>query len=598
MADSKHFIAEIIDADIASGKWGPPGDASVVRTRFPPEPNGYLHVGHTKAIHLNFGLARTHGGQFILRFDDTNPEKEEREYVDSIKRDVQWLGADWDGPHGGGLYFASDYFQQMYDHAEELVRKGLAYVCELSAEEVSKRRGTPSTPATSPHRDRPADESLRLLHEMRDGKHAEGTLTLRARIDLASPNFNLRDPVMYRIVHQPHHNTGDRWHIYPMYDWAHGLEDSIEGVTHSLCTLEFENHRPLYDWFINAINQGRTADGSGEWGRRIHHSQQIEFAKLIPTYTVLAKRNLRKMVEDRVVHGWDDPRFPTIAGLRRRGVTPESLWAFTDDIGVTKFESRIDVGRLENAIREHLNKQAPRRIAVLRPLRVVIENFPEGQVEWMDLVNNPEDPSRATRRVPFSRELLIEADDFMEEPPKKFFRLSPGSEVRLRGAYWIRCIGLEKDPSGAPTLIRCTYDPQTRGGESPPDGRKVKATLHWLSAPHAAPAEVRLFDRLFSAEEPGERTGNYLDDLNTESLVALRGARVEPMLAEAPSPDEPAWPDGIRRFQFERLGYFCVDVPNWRAPEQVPTTSPASPLVFNRTVSLKDSWAKAAGKGA
>ncbi|MBX3365270.1 MAG: glutamine--tRNA ligase/YqeY domain fusion protein [Phycisphaeraceae bacterium] len=614
----RHFIQQIIEehnAEQAWGVWnehdagptdapGPLGQAARqrlgkprVHTRFPPEPNGYLHVGHCKSICLNYGLARLHGGKFNLRFDDTNPAKEEAEYVEAIMRDVRWLGAEFDpalGPFGGGLFFASDYFDTMYAYAEELVRKGKAYVCELSADEVSQRRGTPKQPATSPFRDRPAEESLRLLREMRDGRHSEGAMTLRAKIDLASPNFNLRDPVLYRIVHAHHHNTGDKWHIYPMYDWAHGFEDSIEHITHSLCTLEFENHRPLYNWFIDAVNDGRTADGSGPWGKKIWHSRQIEFAKLIPSYTLLSKRNLLRMVKENMVESWDDPRMPTVSGIRRRGYTPEAIWAFCEDIGVTKFDSVIDVTRLENACRDHLNKIAPRRMAVLNPLRVIIENYPEDRIEHFDVPNNPEDPSAGVRQVPFSREILIERDDFMEDPPKKFFRLSPGNEVRLRCAYWIRCERVIKDENGNITELRCTYDPDTRGGESPPPGpdgaiRKVKATLHWVDAARALPATVRLYDRLFTTEEPGKTTGNPFDDLNPEALRVLADARVEPSLAGI-TPDEPRWADGIRRFQFERHGYFCIDVPSWRADTR-PFAQGA--LIFNRTVTLKDSWSKA-----
>jgi glutaminyl-tRNA synthetase len=581
-----HFIEQVIEADIAAGKWGLGAGGRRIHTRFPPEPNGYLHIGHAKSICLNHGLARKYGGKFNLRFDDTNPTKEEQEYVDAIKADVKWLGADWEpsSPHGGGLYFASDYFEQMYAFAEELIRKGKAYVCDLSAEEVAARRGRPGVPATSPYRDRPAEESLRLIREMREGKHPDGSRSVRAKIDLASPNFNLRDPVMYRILHEAHHNTGTRWCIYPMYDWAHGFEDSIEGITHSICTLEFEDHRPLYDWFIEAVNEGRTEDGSGPWGRRIHHPRQVEFAKLRPTYTVLSKRNLLRMVTEGTVKGWDDPRMPTLSGLRRRGYTPEAIRAFVEDVGVTKVESFIDLVRLENAIRDDLNRRAPRRMAVLRPLKVVIENWPalrthagpDGTVEHLDAVNNPEDPGAGTRKVPFGREIYIERDDFMEDPPKKFFRLSPGAEVRLRYAYFIRCTGVVKDPAtGEVVELRCTYDPATRGGDAP-DGRKVKATLHWVSAAHAVAAEVRLFDRLFTAEHPGERTGNYLDDLNPRSLEVVT-ARLEPSLSQA----------GVgERYQFERLGYFCVD----------PDSRPGAP-VFNRTVTLKDTWAKVAGRG-
>ncbi|GMV27740.1 MAG: glutamine--tRNA ligase [Phycisphaerae bacterium] len=620
-ARSLNFIEQIVEADNQSGRWGlwpaggapstvacrtpsKPGDASHsisragkprVRTRFPPEPNGYLHIGHAKSICLNHGLARRYDGVFNLRFDDTNPTKEEQEYVDSIIRDVRWLGGDFDpttGPYAGGLYFASDYFRQMYDFAVELIKKGKAYVCHLSAEEVSRRRGTPQIPATSPDRDRPVEESLRFFDEMRRGVHPDGSMTLRAKIDLASPNFNMRDPVMYRIVHEHHHNTGGDWCIYPMYDWAHGLEDSLEEITHSICTLEFENHRPLYDWFINAINEGRTDDGSGPWGRKIHHPQQIEFAKFRPTYTVLSKRNLLKMVQDKVVSGWDDPRMPTISALRRRGCTPEALRKLMEDVGVSKVESMIDLVRLENAVRDHLNKTAPRAMAVLRPLKVVIENWPEGKVDQLDYVINPEDLERsgesAKRKVPFSRVLYIEQDDFMENPPKKFFRLAPGNEVRLRWAYIIKCTGVTKDASGAITEVRCTYDPATRGGDIPlgPDGkpiRKVQGTIHWVSAEHAASAEIRLFDRLFKAEEPGSATGNWMDDLNPSSLEVVR-ALIDPHVAQTARYHADRGEGD--RFQFERLGYFCVD-----------KDSAPGKLVLNRTVTLKDAWAKEAAKG-
>ncbi len=590
--DSEHarplnFLQQIVEEDSASLKWGRDERGNPrVHTRFPPEPNGFLHIGHAKSICLNFGLARDYRGKFNLRFDDTNPAKEEQRYVDAIKEDLRWLGADYatGSPHGGGLYYASDYFQQMYDFAEDLINKGKAYVCDLSAEEVSARRGKPGIPATSPYRDRPTEESLKLFREMRDGKHPTGSKTLRAKIDLASNNFNLRDPVMYRVLNQPHHNTGEKWRIYPMYDWAHGIEDSLEGITHSICTLEFKDHRPLYDWFIDAINEGR-----GGRDTPIHHAQQIEFSRLNLTYTVMSKRFLLRLVEEKRVAGWDDPRLPTISGFRRRGYTRESIWNFCDEVGATRVESVIDVGRLENSVREHLNKAAPRRMAVLRPLKLVIENYPEGQSEELDAVNNPEDAGEGgagSRKVPFSRELYIEHDDFMENPPKKFFRLAPGVEVRLRWAYFVKCTGVVKDAAGNITEVRCTYDPATRGGDAP-DGRKVKATLHWVSAPHAMRAEVRLFDRLFAVEEPGKATGELLDDLNPDSLTVLESAMVEPSVSPAaPAPDEPAWADGIRRFQFERMGYFCFD----------PDSTPERP-VFNRTVTLKDAWAKAAGKG-
>ncbi|HZW10989.1 MAG TPA: glutamine--tRNA ligase/YqeY domain fusion protein [Phycisphaerales bacterium] len=581
----RHFIQQIIDEDNRTGRWG-----GRVHTRFPPEPNGYLHIGHAMSICLNFGLAKEFGGRFNLRFDDTNPVKEETEYVESIKRDVKWLGGDWEGPNGGGLYFASNYFQQMHDFAVELIRKGRAYVCDLTPDEMRDYRGTLTEPGRpSPYRDRTAEENLDLFERMAAGEFPDGSRTLRARIDMASPNINLRDPVMYRVLHATHHNTGDRWSIYPMYDWAHGIEDSLEGITHSICTLEFEDHRPLYDWYIDAINEGRTGDGSGPWGGRIHHPQQIEFAKFLLNYVVLSKRNLIRLVKEGRVRGWDDPRMMTISGLRRRGVTPEALRSLCHEVGVTKFNSVRDMVLLENAVREHLNRVAPRRMAVLRPLRVVIENYPEGKAEEFEVANNPEDGAAGTRRVAFSRELYIEREDFLEDPPKKFFRLAPGREVRLRGAYWIRCERAVKDAAGAVVELRCTYDPQTRGGESPPpdaggEVRKVKGTLHWVSAAHAIEAEVRLVDRLFTAESPGRATGNFLDDLNPGSLEVVKGARLEPALAERTA-DEPEWADGIRRFQFERLGYFCVDA-----------DSRPGALVFNRTMTLKDSWAKQAGR--
>jgi glutaminyl-tRNA synthetase len=610
-----NFIEQIVEQDIASGAWGVwsaqdagTGPAAAervgkprVHTRFPPEPNGYLHVGHAKSICLNHGLAKRYGGKFNLRFDDTNPAKEDQEYVDSIIRDVKWLGADFDpttGVAGGGLFYASHYFGQMYDFAVELIKKGKAYVCDLTGDQVSARRGKPGVPATSPHRDRPIEESLRLLDEMRAGKHPNGTRSVRAKIDLASPNFNLRDPVMYRILHEEHHNTGAAWCIYPMYDWAHGFEDSIERITHSICTLEFEDHRPLYHWFIDAVNEGRTADGSGPWGKIIHHPQQIEFAKLRPTYTVLSKRNLLKMVQDGVVNGWDDPRMPTISGLRRRGYTPESIRAFVEDVGVTKVESSIDVGRLENALRDHLNKVAPRVMAVLNPLKVVIENVEPGFVDELVAVNNPEDPAAGSRKVPFSREIYIERDDFLENPPKKFFRLSPGGEVRLRWAYFLRCTDVVKNDAGEIVELRATIDPQTRGGDAPlgPDGkptRKVQGTIHWVSVAHALDVEVRLYDRLFRVEEPGKVTSNFVDDLNPDSLKVIR-AKVEPSLAAARYHADRLGGDA---FQFERTGYFCVDrdsAPAFGgtgpAPEQ------GGGLIFNRSVSLKDGWGKMASK--
>jgi glutaminyl-tRNA synthetase len=556
-----HFIRQIIAEDLRTGKLK--GDP--VRTRFPPEPNGYLHIGHAKSICLNHSMAVEHGGLFNMRFDDTNPTKEEQEYVDSIIADVKWLGADFQDR----LFYASDYFEQMYQWAVDLVKKGKAYVCDLTADQIREYRGTLTQPGRpSPYRDRSVEENLDLFTRMRKAEFPDGSRTLRAKIDMASPNLNLRDPVMYRIVHASHHRTGDAWCVYPMYDWAHGLEDSIEKITHSLCTLEFENHRPLYDWFLEELG--------------IYHPQQIEFARLNLTYTVMSKRKLLELVKGGHVRGWDDPRMPTISGIRRRGYTPESVRAFCEEIGVTKFESVIDVGRLENAIREDLNRRAPRRMAVLRPLKVVIENWPQGKVEMLEAVNNPEDPSAGTRTVPFSGVLYLEQDDFMENPPKKFFRLSPGQEVRLRYAYFIKCVGVTKDPStGQVTELRCTYDPATRGGDAP-DGRKVKATLHWVSAEHSLPAEVRLFDRLFKVPEPDRapkdaRDFDYKQNLNPASLEVVSTARLEPGLA-AVSPGD--------RFQFERLGYFCVD----------PDSRPGAP-VFNRTVTLKDTWAKEQAKG-
>ncbi|MBL9000658.1 MAG: glutamine--tRNA ligase/YqeY domain fusion protein [Phycisphaerae bacterium] len=574
-APHRHFIEQIIDADNAALKWGVNEEGvPKVHTRFPPEPNGYLHIGHAKSICLNSGLARQFHGAFNLRFDDTNPAKEEQEYVDAIIEDVRWLTDDHAGFRFGGVFWASDYFETMFSYAVELVKKGKAYVCDLSAEEVAKRRGSIGVPATSPFRDRPAEESLNLLHEMRRGDHPNGSRTLRARIDLSSPNFVLRDPVMYRILHEAHHNTGTSWCIYPMYDWAHGIEDSLEGITHSICTLEFRNNRPLYDWFIDSINEGR---GPGSpWGPRIHHPQQIEFARLNLTYTVMSKRFLLALVKEGRVTGWDDPRMPTIRGLRRRGYTAGAIRAFCDDIGVTTQESMIDVGRLENALRDDLNKSAPRAMCVLRPLKVVIENWPAGKVDMLDFVVNPEDPGAGTRKVPFTGTLYIEREDFAENPPKKFFRLCPGQEVRLRWAYFITCTGVVKDAAGQVTEVRATYDPATRGGDAPhgPDGkptRKVKGTLHWISADHAANGTVRLFERLFREAEPGKKTGNQLDDLNPGSLETI-SALIDPALTTARPGDT---------FQFERLGYFCVD-----------SDSRPGALIFNRAVTLKDTWAK------
>jgi len=558
------FIRTIVTDDLRTNKW-----AGRVHTRFPPEPNGYLHIGHAKSICLNFGIAKQFGGKCNLRFDDTNPTAEEEEYVQSIKRDVQWLGWDWEDR----LYFASDYFEQMYQWAVELITKGKAYVCDLSAEETSQHRGTLTKPGMdSPYRNRTVAENRDLFDRMRKGEFPDGSKTLRAKIDMAHANMNMRDPVMYRILHATHHNTGDKWCIYPMYDWAHGLEDSIEGITHSICTLEFEDHRPLYDWFIDAINEGR---GPGiPQGERVHHPQQIEFARLELTYTVMSKRKLLELVKGKYVSGWDDPRLPTISGLRRRGVPPEAIREFCDRIGVAKFNSTIDVQLLEHCIRDYLNKAAMRVMAVLRPLKVIIDNYPDGQVEELDAVNNPEDATAGTRRVPFSRMLYIEQDDFREVPPKQFFRLAPGREVRLRYGYFITCKSFVKDPkTGEVTELHCTYDPATRGGDSP-DGRKVKATLHWVSAAHAVQAEVRLYDHLFSKENPNETPdgGDWKSNLSPNSLETVFPAYVEPSVASA-APGT--------RYQFERVGYFCLDL-----------DSTTGKLIFNRTVTLKDSWAK------
>jgi glutaminyl-tRNA synthetase len=545
------FIRAIVDEDLATGK-----HHGRVATRFPPEPNGYLHIGHAKSICLNFGIAAEQGGTCNLRFDDTNPTKEDVEYVEAIKEDVTWLGFKWDE-----LLFASDYFEQLYAFAVELIRRDLAYVDSLPWEEIRRYRGTLTEPGrNSPYRDRPIDESLDLFARMRAGGCADGTHVLRAKIDMASPNLNMRDPTLYRIRHATHHRTGDAWCIYPMYDFAHPLSDALERITHSLCTLEFEDHRPLYDWLVgNLIDTDRP--------------RQIEFARLNLNYTVMSKRKLLQLVEQQLVSGWDDPRMPTISGLRRRGHTPESIRDFCSRIGVAKKENVIDVAQLEHSVREDLNRRAPRVMAVLRPLKVVLTNYPEGQVEEVEVINNPEDPSAGTRRVPFSRELYIERDDFKEDPPKKFFRLSPGREVRLRCAYFITCTEVIKDAHGSIVELRATYDPSTRGGDAP-DGRRVKATLHWVSAAHALPIEVRLYDRLFSVEDP-ERAGggeSFIDHLNPNSLEVVRDCLAEPSLGTATAPD---------RFQFERLGYFCVD----------PDSRPGK-LVVNRTVSLRDAWAK------
>ena len=546
------FIRTIINEDLKTNKY-----QGRVHTRFPPEPNGYLHIGHAKSICLNFGIAAEYGGLCNLRFDDTNPTKEEEEYVESIEEDVRWLGFDWEDR----LFYASDYFDQMYDYAVQLIKAGKAYVDDLSADVVREYRGTFIDPGReSPHRSRSVEENLDLFERMRAGEFENGSRVLRAKIDMASPNLNLRDPAMYRILHAEHHRTGSRWCIYPMYDWAHGLEDSIEGITHSICTLEFEAHRPLYDWFLDELG--------------VYHPQQIEFARLNLTYTVMSKRKLLQLVEQGHVSGWDDPRMPAVSGLRRRGYTPESIRNFCERIGVAKTDSTIDIALLEHCIREDLNKRAPRVMAVLRPLRVVIDNYPEDQTEEVDAVNNPEDPDMGTRKVPFSRVLYIERDDFREDPPPKFFRLAPGREVRLRYAYFITCVGVVKDEhTGEVVELRCTYDPASRGGNSP-DGRKVKGTIHWVSTAHALEVEVRLYDRLFTAEDPGEvRDGAGFESvLNPDSQEIVTGY-IEPSLAGA-APGS--------RYQFERLGYFCVDSKD----------SSAERMVFNRTVTLRDSWAK------
>jgi glutaminyl-tRNA synthetase len=548
-----NFIRTIISQDLKDNRF-----AGRVVTRFPPEPNGYLHIGHAKSICLNFGLAAEYGGRCHLRFDDTNPTKEEVEYVESIKDDVRWLGFDW----GNHLYYASDYFENLYDYALQLIKAGKAYVCDLTSEEIRKYRGTLTEPGReSPYRNRPMEENLDLFQRMRAGEFDDGSRVLRAKIDMASGNLNMRDPVMYRIMHATHHRTGDRWCIYPMYDFAHGLSDSIETITHSICTVEFEDHRPLYDWFLDELN--------------VYHPQQIEFARLNLSHTIMSKRKLLKLVKEGYVAGWDDPRMPTISGLRRRGYTPESVRDFCERIGVAKKESIVDIALLEHCLREDLNKRAPRVMGVLRPLRVVIDNYPEGKEELLDCVNNPEDPAMGTRKVPFSRVLYIERDDFMENPPKKFYRLAPGREIRLRYAYYITCVKVVKDErTGEVTELHCTHDPETRGGSSP-DGRKIKATLHWVSAGHALTAEVRLYDHLFSIPNPGDvkDDAEFKNSLNPDSLEILTSSRVEPCLADAAPGSQ---------FQFERLGYFIVD----------PVGSSKGALVFNRTVSLRDSWSK------
>jgi len=546
------FIRQIVAEDAKTNKWG-----GRVVTRFPPEPNGYLHIGHAKSICLNFGIAAEYaGGLCNLRFDDTNPIKEEEEYIESIKQDVRWLGFDWEDR----LFYASDYFEQMYQYAVQLIKAGKAYVCDLTPDEIREYRGTLTRRGKdSPYRNRSVEENLDLFEQMRAGEFPEGSRVLRAKIDMASPNLNMRDPVMYRILRSSHHRTGDAWCIYPTYDWAHGLEDSIEGITHSICTLEFENHRPLYDWFLDELG--------------VYHPRQIEFARLNLSYTVMSKRKLQQLVQRGHVNGWDDPRMPTICGLRRRGCSPQAIRNFCKRISVNKFNSTVDMALLEHCVREDLNKTSPRVMAVLRPLKVVIDNYPADRVEELEAVNNPEDASAGTRKVPFSRELYIEREDFMEEPPKKFYRLAPGREVRLRYAYFVTCCEVVKDETGEVVELHCTYDPATRGGDAP-DGRKVKATLHWVSAAHSLEAEVRLYDHLFTKGNPDdvENGADFKSNVNPNSLETLLSCRIEPSLAGA-APGS--------RYQFERLGYFCVDL-----------DSSVGKLVFNRTVTLRDPWAK------
>jgi len=549
--EPRDFIRAIIDADIKSGRY-----ESRVHTRFPPEPNGYLHIGHAKSICLNFGIAQEYNGLCNLRFDDTNPSKEDIEYVNSIKEDVKWLGFDW----GDREFYASDYFDQLYEYAVQLIKKGKAYVCDLSPEEIREYRGTLTTPGReSPYRNRSVEENLNLFERMKKGEFPEGSKTLRARIDMSSGNINMRDPVIYRILYAEHHRTGNKWCIYPMYDFAHCFSDSIERITHSICTLEFEDHRPLYDWFLNELD--------------VYHPQQIEFARLNLSHTVLSKRKLIQLVSEGFVKGWDDPRMPTISGLRRRGYTPEAIRNFCNRIGVAKRDSTVEIGLLEHCIREDLNKRAPRAMAVLNPLKVVIENYKEGLTEELEAINNPEDMSMGTRKVPFSRSIYIEKEDFMENPPKQFYRLAPGREVRLRYAYFIKCIDVIKDETGEIKELRCIYDPSTRGGDAP-DGRKVKATLHWVSAEHSIEAEVRIYNSLFTKEDPDdvEEGKTFLDYINPESLIILNSCRVEPSLSIVKPGDI---------YQFERQGYFCAD----------PDSIEGKP-VFNRTVTLKDTWAK------
>jgi glutaminyl-tRNA synthetase len=550
---STNFLRRAIEEDMKTGRFG-----GRIHTRFPPEPNGYLHIGHAKAIWINFSLAQEYGGKSNLRFDDTNPVKEEVEYVDSIQEDIRWLGFDWEDR----LFYASDYFEQLYEFAVKLIQKGKAYVCDLSADEIRAYRGTLTAPGRdSPYRDRSIEENLELFTRMRAGEFPDGSRVLRAKIDMAASNLNMRDPVLYRILHAEHHRTGDAWCIYPTYDFAHGQCDSIEGITHSMCSLEFQNHRPLYDWFLDELE--------------IFHPQQLEFARLNLTYTVMSKRKLLRLVKDGHVRGWDDPRMPTLAGMRRRGYTPQSIQKLCELAGVAKAYSIVDIALLEHCLREDLNQRAPRVMAVLRPLRVVIDNYPEDQVEDLEAINNPEDASVGTRKVPFSRVLYIEQEDFLEDPPKKFYRLAPGREVRLRYAYFITCVSVVKDELGHVVELHCTYDPATRGGDAP-DGRKVKATLHWVSAAHALEAEARLYDRLFTKPNPEaseeEDEVDFISNLNPNSLEVLPDCRVEPSLADAA-------PGSL--YQFERQGYFCVD------PD-----SAGGKLVFNQSVPLRDTWAK------
>lgn len=552
-----NFIREIVRDDLKTGKY-----QGRVHTRFPPEPNGYLHLGHAKSICLNFGLAKEFGGKTNLRFDDTNPSKEETEYVESIKDNVRWLGFDWEDR----IFYASDYFGQLYEWALQLIKAGKAYVDDLAAHEIRHYRGTLTEPGKeSPYRNRPVEENLDLFERMRKGEFADGSRVLRAKIDMASPNLNMRDPVMYRIVHAEHHRTGNKWCIYPMYDFAHGQSDSIEHITHSVCTLEFEDHRPLYNWFVEQLG--------------IYHPQQIEFDRLNLTYTLLSKRKLLTLVEERHVRGWDDPRMPTIAGIRRRGYTPEAIRNFCSAIGLSKTNGTIELGMLEHFVREDLNKRAPRVMAVLRPLKLVIDNYPEGPGEMMEAVNNPEDANAGTRKVPFSRVLYIEQDDFREDPPKQYYRLSPGREVRLRYAYFVTCTSVVKNERGEVIEVHCTYDPASRGGNSP-DGRKVKSTIHWVSAAHALDVEVRIYENLFTAEDPNktEDGQEFTTNLNPHSLEIVSPAKIEPSLQGAPAE---------ARYQFERLGYFCVDA-----------DSTPGKLVFNRTVALKDTWTKIEKKAA